>query len=125
MTLKDPLRIRLCQEFSAKVDSGTLSNTKSQMKHSMALLLTLLTEERLSHSAAVVTRVASFSVCSVCFSQPWLGFHPFPIKKSVRLIERQKNGATIRKKKKLSTVTPKHYTSSTLSGFNCLPGQRN
>lgn len=50
--------------------SGSLSNTGKQMKHSMALLLTLSRnkmKEHLSHSAEDMTYTASFSVCSYIF----------------------------------------------------------
>lgn len=64
-TLKNPLRICHCQGFSAKAESGPLSNTNKHLKHSVALLLTQSRnnmKEHFSHSAEDMTYVASFLV---------------------------------------------------------------
>lgn len=79
VTLKNPLFICHCQEFSAKVDSsGTLSNTNKQMKRSMM-------KEHFSHSAEDMTYVASCPV-STSFErkQRWIRFQQFPVSQLVK-----------------------------------------
>lgn len=72
VTLKNPLHIRQCQEFSAKVDSEPLSNTNKQQNHFVTRLWTELgnnMKEHFCHSVEDISYGASFSFSSPCQSQ--------------------------------------------------------